>query len=114
MTDEEQEIIKQREKEKKKRANADKEYDHPDDKPMGRDPLGRDERKVSGRSWSESPLKLESELERLDVFLNKSKSNKPPPGKKIITEQSENKDLKSELESLISENTEEISKKEKT
>lgn len=103
MTDEEKARVKEREKEKKKRKNADKEYDHPDDKAMGRDPLGRDERKVSGRNWSDSPLKLESDLERLDSFLSNKKTNTPDPSKKLITEQSPSESLKEQLKSLVSE-----------
>ena len=103
MTDEEKARVKEREKEEKKRRNADKEYDHPDDKPMGRDPLGRDERKVSGRSWSESPLKLESDLQRLDKFLNKN-SNKPIQKKKqILSESKEKRDLKKELNDIMND-----------
>ena len=103
MTDEEKARVKEREKEEKKRRNADKEYDHPDDKPMGRDPLGRDERKVSGRSWSESPLKLESDLQRLDKFLNKN-SNKPMQKKKqILSESKEKRDLKKELNDIMND-----------
>ena len=108
MTDEEKARVKEREKEEKKRRNADKEYDHPDDKPMGRDPLGRDERKVSGRSWSESPLKLESDLQRLDKFLNKN-SNKPLRKKKqIISESKEKRDLKKELNDIMNDDKSKI------
>ena len=99
MSDEEKARVKEREKEEKKRKNADKEYDHPDDKPMGRDPLGRDERKVSGRSWSESPLKLEADLQRLDQFLNKSE-NGTPKKKQILTENNEKINLKKELKEI--------------
>ena len=75
---------------------------------MGRDPLGRDERKVSGRNWSESPLKLEADLKKLDAFLSsKNKTKKSNQFPKIITEktksESENKNLKQELKSIISE-----------
>ena len=108
MTDEEKARVKEREKEEKKRRNADKEYDHPDDKPMGRDPLGRDERKVSGRSWSESPLKLESDLQRLDKFLNKN-SNKPMQKKKqILSESKEKRDLKKELNDIMNDDKSKI------
>ena len=62
MSDEEKARVKEREKEEKKRKNADKEYDHPDDKPMGRDPLGRDERKVSDDHGQKVHLKLEADL----------------------------------------------------
>ena len=90
MTDEEkQEAIKNRKKEEKKRKNSNKKYDHPDDKPMGRDPLGADERKVSGRDWGESPLKLESDLNRLDAFL--STKNIETGLKKIICENEDTK-----------------------
>lgn len=102
MTDQEKARMKEREKEEKKRKNADKEYDHPDDKPMGRDPLGRDERKVSGRNWSESPLKLESELEKLDAFLNKN-GKKTKQKKKIISESDEHTNLKNELKEISKE-----------
>lgn len=100
---EREEAIKQRKKEEKKRKNADKDYDHPDDKPMGRDPIGRDERKVSGRNWSDSPLKLESDLERLDSFLSNKKTNTPDPNKKLITEETPSESLKEQLKSLVSE-----------
>ena len=99
LSDEEKERVKEREKEEKKRKNADKEYDHPDDKPMGRDPLGRDERKVSGRNWSESPLKLEADLERLDNFLSKNGSKKIQK-KQILTESEQITDLKKELKEI--------------
>jgi hypothetical protein len=95
--------VKEREKEEKKRKNADKEYDHPDDKPMGRDPLGRDERKVSGRSWSESPLKLESDLQKLDQFLNKSPTKTNNKEKQIISESNEVTDLKQELKDIVND-----------
>ncbi len=99
LSDEEKARVKEREKEEKKRKNADKEYDHPDDKPMGRDPLGRDERKVSGRNWSESPLKLEADLERLDNFLSKNGSKKLQK-KQILTESEQITDLKKELKEI--------------
>lgn len=99
MSDEEKARVKERDKEEKKRRNADKKYDHPDDRPMGRDPLGRDERKVSGRSWSESPLKLEADLERLDQFLGKSE-NGSPAKKQILTENAEKINLKKELKDI--------------
>jgi hypothetical protein len=79
MSEEEKEnIIKQRKKEEKKRKNSNNSYDHPDDKPMGRDPLGASERRVSGRDWGDSPLKLERDLSELDTFLEKKrkKTNK--------------------------------------
>jgi hypothetical protein len=114
MTDDEKQRVKDRHKEEKKRKNANKDYDHPDDKPMGRDPIGHDARKTSARATSESPLKLESELERLDVFLNKNKPHTPPVGKKIITEESETDELKRELKSVISETVKKTSEKEKT
>ena len=103
MTDEEKARVKEREKEEKKRKNADKEYDHPDDKPMGRDPLGRDERKVSGRSWSESPLKLEADLQKLDQFLNNSPTKNDNKKKQIISESNEMTDLKKELNDIVND-----------
>ena len=66
---------------------------------MGRDPLGRDERKVSGRNWSESPLKLEADLERLDNFLSKNGSKKLQK-KQILTESEQITDLKKELKEI--------------
>ena len=74
--DDKSEIAKQRKKEEDKRKNANKKYDHPDEKPMGRDPLGADERKVSGRDWGDSPLKLESDLAKLDTFLKAKQTKK--------------------------------------
>jgi len=103
MTDEEKARVKEREKEEKKRKNADKEYDHPDDKPMGRDPLGRDERKVSGRSWSESPLKLEADLQKLDQFLNNSLTKTDNKKKQIISESNEMTDLKKQLTDIVND-----------
>jgi hypothetical protein len=89
--DENQERIKQRKKEEKKRKNSNKKYDHPDDKPMGRDPLGADERRVSGRDWGDSPLKLESDFNNLNKFLQSKKSQiKSNESKKIIVENTEN------------------------
>ena len=73
MTDAEKDAMHQRKKEEKKRKNAGKKYDHPDDKPMGRDPHGADERRVNGRDWGDSPLKLESDLAKLDEFLKEKK-----------------------------------------
>ena len=110
MTDEEKARVKEREKEEKKRKNADKEYDHPDDKPMGRDPLGRDERKVSGRSWSESPLKLEADLQKLDQFLNNSPTKTDNKKKQIISESNEMTDLKKELNSIATDISEDKQK----
>lgn len=101
MTDEEKARVKEREKEEKKRRNADKKYDHPDDRPMGRDPLGRDERKVSGRSWSESPLKLESDLERLDAHLGGVTPKNTNSEQKIITESKNDGTLKDELNDIM-------------
>jgi len=89
MTDEEKEIIKNREKEKKKRANAGKEYDHPDDDPRGRDPTGKGERRESGRNWGDSPLKLEADLTKLDEFLTNRKKETPDQKKKILVEKTE-------------------------
>jgi hypothetical protein len=89
MTDEEKAHAKEREKEEKKRKNAEKEYDHPDNKPMGRDPLGADERRVNGRDWGDSPLKLETDLSKLDNFLNKKQpttSTKSTQMSKLICE----------------------------
>jgi len=108
MSDEEKARVKEREKEEKKRRNADKEYDHPDDRPMGRDPLGRDERKVSGRSWSESPLKLESDLQRLDAFLGGVTSKNKNSEKKIITESENDNTLKDELNNIMNEKSSEV------
>jgi hypothetical protein len=99
MTDEEkQEAIKNRKKEEKKRKNSDKKYDHPDEKPMGRDPLGADERRVSGREWGDSPLKLESDLTKLDNFLKKKQDNNPKKStemSKLICETEETKEVSS-------------------
>lgn len=108
MSDEEKARVKEREKEEKKRRNADKEYDHPDDRPMGRDPLGRDERKVSGRSWSESPLKLESDLERLDAFLGGVTPKNTNSEKKIITESENDNTLKDELNDIMNGKSSEV------
>jgi hypothetical protein len=96
MTDEEkQEAIKIRKKDEKKRKNANKKYDHPDEKPMGRDPLGADERRVSGRSWAESPLKLEADLAKLDDHLSKKKASSSTT-KEILVEDSTAKITKKE------------------
>jgi hypothetical protein len=108
MSDEEKARVKEREKEKKKRRNADKEYDHPDDRPMGRDPIGRDERKVSGRSWSESPLKLESDLERLDDFLGGVTPKNTNSEKKIISESENDSTLKDELKDIMNGKSSEV------
>jgi hypothetical protein len=108
MSDEEKARVKERKKEEKKRKNADKEYDHPDDRPMGRDPLGRDERKVSGRSWSESPLKLESDLERLDDFLGGVTPKNTNSEKKIITESENDGTLKDELNDIMNGKSSEV------
>tara|TARA_Y100001933_G_scaffold45240_1_gene43064 strand:- start:5143 stop:7035 length:1893 start_codon:yes stop_codon:yes gene_type:complete len=98
MTEEEKEkAIAQRKKEEKKRQNARKVYNHPDNKPMGRDPLGSGERRVSGRDWGDSPLKLEADFNKLDEFLSSKKSKVSLP-----TESS-----------LIVENTEEVVKNKK-
>ena len=86
MTDEEkEEVIKKRKKEEKKRKNASKKYDHPDEKPMGRDRLGADERRVSGRDWGDSPLKLESDLKKLDSFLQEKQGQKTQQPKTEMT-----------------------------
>ena len=89
MSEEEKEKeIARRKKEEEKRKNADKEYNHPDDKPFGRDPLGADERRVNGRDWGDSPLKLEADLGKLDKFL-KDKSKKSTEMSKLICEENE-------------------------
>mgnify|MGYP006154604613 FL=1 len=82
-SEEKEEAIKQRKKEEKKRKNAGKVYDHPDDKPMGRDPQGADERRVSGRDWGDSPLKLESDLAKLDEFLKQKQQVNPETKSKM-------------------------------
>jgi hypothetical protein len=84
-TEKDEDKIHQRKKEEKKRKNVNKKYDHPDEKPMGRDPLGADERRVNGRDWGDSPLKLESDLNKLDLFLNK-KAKKESEMSKLICE----------------------------
>ena len=92
--DDKSEIVKQRKKEEDKRKNANKKYDHPDEKPMGRDPLGSDERKVSGRDWGDSPLKLESDLAKLDTFLKAKQTkndNKSTEMSKLICEDGDKK-----------------------
>ena len=86
--DETEERIHQRKKDEKKRKNANKKYDHPDNKPMGRDPLGADERRVSGRT-TESPLKLESELEKLDLFLQRKQLNGEEKKSELLVETEE-------------------------
>ena len=92
MSDEEkEELINKRKKEEKKRKNKGKKYDHPDNKPMGRDPLGAGERRVNGRDWGDSPLKLESDFENLNKFLKSKKSQiDTTASKKIIVENTEN------------------------
>lgn len=88
---EKEELLKKRKKEEKKRKNANKKYDHPDNKPMGRDPLGAGERRVSGRDWGDSPLKLEHDFENLNKFLQSKKSQiKISEEKKILVEKTEN------------------------
>jgi hypothetical protein len=88
--DEKQEAIKQRKKEEKKRRNAGKTYDHPDNKPMGRDPLGAAERRVSGRDWGDNPLKLEADFNKLDEFLSSKKSKVSlPTDPSLIVENTE-------------------------
>lgn len=85
------ELIKKRKKEEKKRKNANKKYDHPDNKPMGRDPIGAGERRVSGRNWGDSPLKLEHDFENLNKFLQSKKSQIKISGEqKILVEKTEN------------------------
>ena len=85
LDDDKEEKIHQRKKEENKRKNDGKKYDHPDDKPMGRDRLGADERRNSGRDWGDSPLKLESDLAKLDNFLKTNKENKTKIAK-LLTE----------------------------
>ena len=103
MSDEEkEEIIKQRKKEEKKRKNADKKYDHPDEKSRGRDPLGAEERKESGRGWGDSPLKLEGELDKLDEFLDNKRKN--PTKKKTTQNSTEKKQI------LVEKSTKRITK----
>ena len=89
MTDEEKKAVHKRKKEEKKHKNAGNKYDHPDDKPFGRDSLGADERRNNGRDWGDSPLKLETDLSKLDKFLtNKQKVSykKPTEMTKLICE----------------------------
>jgi hypothetical protein len=87
--EEKQEKIHQREKDENKRKNDGKKYDHPDDKPMGRDRLGADERRNSGRDWGDSPLKLEADLQKLDSFLKNSKKSETKIAK-LLTESEQN------------------------
>ena len=82
------------EKEISKRKNANKKYDHPDEKPFGRDPLGAKDRTGPNERkttyMSDKSLKLESDLKSLDEFLNnKRKSTKSTvtSKKKIIVEE---------------------------
>ena len=89
--EEKDELIKKRKKEEKKRKNANKKYDHPDNKSMGRDPIGAGERRVSGRNWGDSPLKLEHDFENLNKFLQSKKSQIKISGEqKILVEKTEN------------------------
>jgi hypothetical protein len=98
-TDEEhQQRIKDRKKEEKKRKNANKKYDHPDEKPMGRDRLGADERRVDGRDWGDSPLKLESDLKKLDDFLGKKRKTDNEMSK-LLCEENKDSDEKHITES---------------
>ena len=93
MTDEEKEAVHKRKKEEKKRKNAGNKYDHPDDKPFGRDSIGADDRRNNGRDWGDSPLKLETDLSKLDKFLtNKQKVShkKPTEMTKLICEEDPN------------------------
>ena len=83
--------------EEEKRKNSNNKYDHPDNKPMGRDPLGSDERRVSGRT-SESPLKLESDLEKLDIFLSRKQKTIKPTNQNLLVETEE--DAKNFVEKL--------------
>ena len=55
---------------------------------MGRDPLGADERHASGRT-SESPLKLESDLKKLDDFLIKKQTEYTDKPQKLLVETEE-------------------------
>lgn len=92
-TDEEhQQRIKDRKKEEKKRKNKNKKYDHPDEKPMGRDRLGADERRVDGRDWGDSPLKLESDLKKLDDFLGKKRKTDNGMSKLLCEENKDSED----------------------
>ena len=89
--------VHKRKREEEKRKNRHNKYDHPDDKPMGRDPLGADERKVSGRT-TESPLKLESDLEKLDQFLTRKQKTEDSNPQHLIVETEE--DAKNFVENL--------------
>jgi hypothetical protein len=89
--------VHKRKREEEKRKNRHNKYDHPDDKPMGRDPLGADERKVSGRT-SESPLKLESDLEKLDQFLTRKQNTEDSNPQHLIVETEQ--DAKNFVENL--------------
>ena len=82
------------EKEISKRKNANKKYDHPDEKPFGRDPIGAKERSGPNERkttyMSDMPLKLESELKSLDKFLNDKRTSTATTDsskKKIIVEE---------------------------
>ncbi len=92
--------VHQKRKEEKKRKNKNKKYDHPDDKPMGRDPLGADERHISGRT-TESPLKLESDLRKLDDFLTRKQSEHTGDTQKLLVETEES--VKNFVENLEKE-----------
>jgi hypothetical protein len=99
------------EKEISKRKNANKKYDHPDEKPFGRDPLGAKERSGPNERkttyMSERPLKLESELKSLDVFLNDKRTAPKNAPKKIIVEEVitsvKQKDIKQAVEGISEE-----------
>ena len=57
---------------------------------MGRDPLGAGERRVSGRDWGDSPLKLEADFNKLDEFLSSKKSKVSlPDAPPLIVESTE-------------------------
>tara|TARA_B100002019_G_scaffold140141_1_gene120714 strand:+ start:5324 stop:7138 length:1815 start_codon:yes stop_codon:yes gene_type:complete len=92
-----EDVIHKRKREEEKRKNSNNKYDHPDNKPMGRDPLGSDERRVSGRT-SESPLKLESDLEKLDIFLSRKQKTIKPTNQNLLVETEE--DAKNFVEKL--------------
>ena len=95
-----EDVIHKRKREEEKRKNSNNKYDHPDNKPMGRDPLGSDERRVSGRT-SESPLKLESDLEKLDIFLSRKQKTIKPTNQNLLVETEE--DAKNFVEKLEKE-----------
>jgi hypothetical protein len=67
---------------------------------MGRDPLGADERHISGRT-TESPLKLESDLRKLDDFLTRKQSEHTGDTQKLLVETEES--VKNFVENLEKE-----------